>query len=175
VSQRRISVIWLATILLLTVTAGFSWVDLTLSPASGGQSIQVTGFLVFPIISALLLLQGSALLAASFTPPLVGRVVAAVQIPIVAWHAFAVFTTIAQSLQDAVAAEITKATGVVGVSSQAQLVETALDTNIWYVYSALLALNTLALVARVLVNSPQKVSTSEASLEDSDSLWENQR
>jgi hypothetical protein len=175
-NSKRASALWLFTILSLTVLSGFSWIDLTLSPASGGQQIQVTGFLVFPVISALLLLQASALLAAFFTPPLVGRLISAVQVPIVIWHAIVVLTTIQQALQDAVAAEITKATGVVGVSSQAQLVEQALDNNLWYVYLAALSVNILALVSRALVNKPShNSSTTLVSPEDSDELWENQR
>lgn len=175
-TQRKVSLAWLLTILLLTVLAGFSWIDLTLSPASGGQEIQVTGFLVFPIISALLLLQGSALLAAFFTPPLVGRIIAGVLVPIVIWHGVVLLTTIQQGLQDAVAAEITKATGVVGVASQAQLVETALDNNLWYVYAAVLAFNLAALIARALVRSTlPKKKLGALALDDSDDLWENQR
>lgn len=175
-NQKSASLIWLLTILVLTVVAGFSWVNLTLSPASGGQQIQVTGYLVFPIISALMLLQGSALLAAFFTPPLVGRVIAAVLVPIVAWHGIVVLTTVQQSLQDAVAVEITGATGVVGFASQAQLVETALDSNLWYVYLAVLALNVLALFARALVRKPAaRKPAGDPASEDSDDLWENQR
>jgi hypothetical protein len=175
-STRRVSIIWLLTILGLTFLAGFSWVDLRLSPAAGGQLLEVTGFLVFPIISALLLLQGSALLAAFFTPPLVGRIIAAVQVPIVVWHGVVVLTTIQSSLQDAVAAEITKATGVVGVTSQAQLLEDALDNNIWYVYLAVLVLNLFALVARSLVAKPGANSSSATPIqEDSEDLWETQR
>ena len=175
-NPRRASLAWLLTVLLLAVVAGFSWIYLTLSPASGGQQIQVTGFLVFPEISALLLLQASALLAAFFTPSLVGMIISALQVPIALWHAIVVLTTIQQALQDAVAAEITKATGVVGVSSQAQLVDLALDNNFWYVYLFVLAVNILALVARALVNKPKSKSPStSATLEDSDDLWENQR
>jgi hypothetical protein len=175
-NQRSVSGVWLVTILLLTILAGLSWVDLTLSPASGGQQIDVTGFQVFPVISALLLLQGAALLAALFTPPLVGKFIGAVQVPIVLWHAFVVLTTIQQSLQDAVAAEITKATGVVGVASQAQLVETALDNNVWYIYLAALVLNALALVARAMLGkSKEKIDSGAISQNDADDLWESQR
>jgi hypothetical protein len=160
----------------LTILAGLSWVDLTLSPASGGQEIEVTGFLTFPIISALLLLQGSALLAAFFTPALVGRIIAGLQIPIVLWHAIDVLSTVESALQDAVAAEITKATGVVGVASQAQLVDTALDNNIWYIYLAVLALNAVALVSRALVGKVVvRKATRDGSGDDSEDLWESQR
>jgi hypothetical protein len=175
-NARRLSLVWLLTILLLTILAGFSWVDLTLSPASGGQLIEVTGFLVFPVISALLLFQGSALLAAFFTPPLVGRVIAAIQLPIVIWHGVVVFTTIQSALQNAVATEITEATGVVGVASQAQLIETALDNNIWYVYLAVLVLNLAALAARSLISKPGTTKKSTSSIQDdSEDLWETQR
>jgi hypothetical protein len=175
-NTRRLSLVWLLTILLLSILAGFSWVDLTLSPASGGQLIEVTGFLVFPVISALLLFQGSALLAAFFTPPLVGRVIAAIQLPIVIWHGVVVFTTIQSALQNAVATEITEATGVVGVASQAQLIETALDNNIWYVYLAVLVLNLAALAARSLISKPGTTKKSTSAIQDdSEDLWETQR
>jgi microsomal dipeptidase-like Zn-dependent dipeptidase len=107
---------------------------------------------------------------------LVGRIIAAVQVPIVVWHGVVVLTTIQSSLQDAVAAEISKATGVVGVTSQAQLLEDALDNNIWYVYLAVLVLNLFALVARSLVARPgPKTSSATPIQEDSEDLWETQR
>jgi hypothetical protein len=97
-------------------------------------------------------------------------------LPIVIWHGVVVFTTIQSALQNAVATEITEATGVVGVASQAQLIETALDNNIWYVYLAVLVLNLAALAARSLISKPGTTKKSTSSIQDdSEDLWETQR
>lgn len=175
-TRRLISLAWLASILFLTVLAGLSWVDLLLTPASGGQKIEVTGYLVFPIISALMLLQGASLLAAVFTPALIARVISGVQVPVLVWHAVVVLTTVDTSLQEAVSSEITEATGVVGAVSQAQLVELALQNNIWYVYLAVLVLNIAVLVAATLVKvNPAKAKIVVSDQDDSNEIWESQR
>jgi hypothetical protein len=174
-SRRVLLLSWFATLLLLAMVAGFSWVDVALSPASGGQTIEVTGYLAFPVVSALVLLQGASLLAAVFTPALISKAIASVQIPILAWHLFVVLTSAGAALEQAVSAEITKATGVVGVSSQAQLVELALNNNLSYVYAAVLLINMGSIVALVLSkNAP--VAASRVAKEDADAgeLWESQ-
>ena len=56
-SSKRITIAWLISILLLVVFAGFSWLDLELTPEAGAQKFVISGYQVFPIISALLLLQ----------------------------------------------------------------------------------------------------------------------
>ena len=166
---------WLATILLVGLVAGFGWVDVSLSASSGGQAIQITGFVAFPIISALILLQGASLLAAGFTPVFVSKSIAAFQVPLVVWHLFVVVTSVAATLESAVAAEITKVTGVVGVESQSQLVELTATNNAWYFYVFALTLNLIALArftfARVRPLVP-KASNADAS--DSADLWESQ-
>jgi len=174
-SQRSFSLAWLATLLLLTLLAGFSWVDLALSPAAGGQLIPITGFMSFPIISALLLLQGASLLAAVFTPIKASKVIATLQIPIVAWHAFTVTTTAQLAFDQAVAAEITKATGVVGSTSQANLIELVSNSNFWFVYPAVLVLNLVALVGFVLAKARPRIAKAEQDQSpDAGELWEGQ-
>ena len=174
-NRKFLNGIWFLTVLLLTLVAGFSWVDVLLSPASGGQAIQVTGYTTFPIISALVLLQGASLLAAIFTPAVVAKAIAALQLPIIAWHLFVVITSAEEAAQLAVAGEITKATGVEGVASQAQLVELALDNNLWYIYAGLLAVNLAVLVALVFAKTPTfRAKVESSQVQDPGELWESQ-
>jgi len=174
-SRRVLLLSWFASLLLLVMVAGFSWVDVSLSPTSGGQTIAVTGYIAFPVISALVLLQGASLLAVIFTPALISKVIASLQIPILGWHLFVVLTNSGAALEQAVAAEITEATGVFGASSQAQLVELAMDNNISYAYAAVLLAN-LASIATLVLSKKTPVVASRVSQEDSDAgdLWESQ-
>jgi hypothetical protein len=166
---------WFGTILLIVSVAGLNWVEVLLLPATGGQAIEVTGFIAFPIIGALALLQGASLLVSMFTPVLVSKLIAAFQIPIIGWHLYAVIAGAAEAMQQAVAAEITKATGVVGVASQSQLIELALDTNLWYVYVGVLALNLSVLVALIFARNNSSHKSSQTT-EDSHAgdLWDSQ-
>ena len=174
-SQRSFSLAWLATLVFLTLLAGFNWVDLGLSPAAGGQLIPITGFVSFPIISALLLLQGASLLAAVFSPLKVSKVIAVLLIPIVAWHAFTVLATAQVAFDQAVAAEITKATGVVGSTSQSNLIELVSISNIWFAYPAMLVLNLVALVGFVFAKArPSRAKEQQDQASDAGELWESQ-
>ena len=174
-NQRSFTIAWVATLLMLALVASFSWVDLSLSPVAGGQLIPITGFLSFPIISALLMLQGSSLLAAVFTPMKVSKVIAAVQIPIIAWHVFTVVTTAQPAFDQAVAAEITKATGIVGLTSQSNLVELVSNSNIWFAYPAILALNLLVLLGFVLAKPlPARTKGQQEDSLDAAELWQSQ-
>jgi len=173
--QRSVLAFWLVTLLLIPLAAGISWLDVTLSPASGGQVIGVTGFKAFPIIGALILLQAASFLAAIFTPAAVSKAIAVVQVPIVAWHLFMVLTSILGALESTVSAEITRLTGVVGVDSQAQLIELTASSNLWYVYCLALALNLIALFAFIFARSVSlEAKAQPAEVSDAGELWESQ-
>jgi hypothetical protein len=175
-NQRSVAFGWLATILLLAIFAGVSWVDLELTAEAGGLQIPITGYLVFPIISALVLLQAAALLASFFTPAIVGRFIALVLLPIQGWHLWMVVGSIANSFQVAISAQIADATGVVGASSQSQLVASSLDTLLWYGYILALALNILVLAVKAFRRlEPAKKRDNPGTPNDPMDLWESQK
>ena len=149
-NSRRITFAWLVSILLLVVFAGLSWLDLELTPEAGAQKFEIAGYQVFPIISALLLLQGAALLSSVLTPVAVGRAIAGLLVPIMLAHAIFVVAGLQSNLQNAVALQITKITGVEGIASQAQFVEFAGDTYLWVGYLLSIAVNLAVLLTKVI-------------------------
>lgn len=174
-NQRTISFVWLASILILAIFAGTSWLNLSLTPDAGDQTLEITGYIVFPIISALVLLQGAALLATFFTPIAVGRAIAAIVAPIMLAHGIFVLLSLESSFQAAVSAEIAQATGVVGVASQLQFVALAGDTYLWVGYLVALLLNIAVLSAKaVLTLKPAVARKKEEPLDSAEDLWESQ-
>ncbi|MCX6478298.1 MAG: Trp biosynthesis-associated membrane protein, partial [Micrococcales bacterium] len=111
-SSKRVVFIWLASIILLAIFAGLSWLNLELSPEAGGQEFEITGYQVFPVISALLLLQLAAVLASFLTPITVARSISGLLAPIMLAHALFVAIGLQSNLQNAVEAQITEITGV---------------------------------------------------------------
>lgn len=175
-NQRNVSFAWLASILLLAIFAGTSWLNLSLTPDAGEQELEISGYLVFPIISALVLLQASALLATFLTPIAVGRVIAGVLAPVMLVHGGFVIFNLEQGFRAAVAAEIAEITGVVGVSSQMQFVAVAGDTYLWVGYLLALVLNVAVLAAKALLKlKPAVARAPEEPLDSIGDLWESQK
>lgn len=175
-NSRRITIAWIGSIVLLAVFAGLSWLNLELSPEAGAQVFEISGFQVFPIISALLLLQVAALLASLLTPKLVSRVISGILSPIMLAHGLFVFVGLQSGLQDAIEVQITDITGVAGFASQAEFVAFAGDTYLWVGYLLAISLNLAILLSKSLA----KVAHSEARetkeiLVDGQDLWETQK
>jgi hypothetical protein len=175
-NSRRSTIAWIASIALLAIFAGLSWLNLELSPEAGAQKFDISGFQVFPIISALLLLQVAALLASLLTPKLVSRVISAILSPIMLAHGLFVVVGLQSSLQNAIEAQITEITGVAGFASQAEFVAFAGDTYLWVGYLLAIFMN----LAILLTKSLSKVTDSEArptkeALVDEQDLWETQK
>jgi hypothetical protein len=175
-SSKRITIAWLASILLLVVFAGLSWLDLELAPEAGAQKFVISGYQVFPIISALLLLQGAALLSSVLTPIAVGRAIAGLMVPIMLAHGFYVVLGLQSNLQNAVALQITKITGVEGIASQAQFVEFAGDTYLWVGYLLSIAVNLAVLLTKVISKAQlSKTRHNREEIIDDLDLWETQK
>jgi len=175
-SSKRITIAWLVSILLLVVFAGLSWLELELTPEAGAQIFEISGYQVFPIISALLLLQGAALLSSVLTPVAVGRAIAGLMVPIMLAHGFYVVVGLQLNLQNAVAVQISEITGVAGIASQAEFVEFAGDTYLWVGYLLSIAVNLTVLLAKA-VSKAQLSKTRQNREENIDELdlWETQK
>jgi hypothetical protein len=175
-SSKRITIAWFMSILLLVVFAGLSWLDLELTPEAGAQKFEISGYQVFPIISALLLLQGAALLSSALSPVAVGRAIAGLVVPIMLAHGFYVVVGLQSNLQNAVAMQISEITGVAGIASQAEFVEFAGDTYLWVGYLLSIAVNLTVLLAKA-VSKAQLSKTRQNREENIDELdlWETQK
>jgi hypothetical protein len=175
-NSKRITVAWLVSILLLVVFAGLSWLDLELTPEAGAQKFEISGYQVFPIISALLLLQGAALLSSVLTPVAVGRAISVLMVPIMLAHAIFVVVGLQSNLQNAVAVQISEITGVAGIASQAQFVEFAGDTYLWVGYLLSIVLNLAVLLTKAVSKAQlSKTRQSREEIIDELDLWETQK
>ena len=175
-NSRRITVAWLVSILLLVVFAGLSWLDLELTPEAGAQKFEISGYQVFPIISALLLLQGAALLSSVLTPVAVGRAISVLMVPIMLAHAIFVVVGLQSNLQNAVAVQISEITGVAGIASQAQFVEFAGDTYLWVGYLLSIVVNLAVLLTKAVSKAQlSKTRQTREEIIDELDLWETQK
>jgi len=175
-NSKRLAIAWLGSILLLAVFAGMSWLNLELSPEAGAQAFELSGLQVFPIISALLLLQIAAFLVSLLTPYLVSRVISGIMVPVMVVHSFSVIAGLQARMQTAIEAKITEITGVAGFDSQAEFVSSAGDTYLWAGYIVAVGLNLAVLLAKAV----SKVANSQAkerkeSLAVEQDLWETQK
>jgi hypothetical protein len=175
-NSRRSTIAWIASIALLAIFAGLSWLNLELSPEAGAQKFEIFGFQVFPIISALLLLQVAALLASLLTPKMVSRVISGLLSPIMLAHGLFVVVGLQSSLQSAIEAQITEITGVAGFASQAEFVAFAGDTYLWVGYLLAVSLNLAILLSKSLSKAAHSEArpTKEALVDEQD-LWETQK
>ena len=175
-NSKRITVAWLVSILLLVVFAGLSWLDLELTPEAGAQKFEISGYQVFPIISALLLLQGAALLSSVLTPVAVGRAISGLMVPIMLAHAIFVVVGLQSNLQNAVAVLISEITGVEGIASQAQFVEFAGDTYLWVGYLLSIVVNLAVLLTKAVSKAQlSKTRHNREEIIDELDLWEAQK
>ena len=175
-NSKRITVAWLVSILLLVVFAGLSWLDLELTPEAGAQKFEISGYQVFPIISALLLLQGAALLSSVLTPVAVGRAISVLMVPIMLAHAIFVVVGLQSNLQNAVAVQISEITGVAGIASQAQFVEFAGDTYLWVGYLLSIVVNLAVLLTKAVSKAQlSKTRQTREEIIDELDLWETQK
>lgn len=175
-SSKRVTIAWLVSILLLVVFAGLSWLDLELTPEAGAQKFEISGYQVFPIISALLLLQGAALLSSVLTPVAVGRAISGLLVPIMLAHAIIVVVGLQSNLQNAVAVLISEITGVEGIASQAQFVEFAGDTYLWVGYLLSIAVNLAVLLTKAVSKAQlSKTRPNRQATSDELDLWETQK
>jgi hypothetical protein len=176
VNQRNLTFAWLGSILLLSVFAGFNWLEVLLTPEAGGQIIEITGYLAFPIISALILLQAASLLASFFTHVLVGRWIAGFLSPVMLGHAVLLVLSLDEGVQGALAGLLGEITGVSGSISQMQFVASSNSTFLWVGYLFAIGFNVVVLFGKALLNvgSPEKSKNYEPP-EDSGDLWESQK
>lgn len=175
-NQRILAFGWLGSLLLLSIFAGVSWLSVELTPEAGGQSIEVTGYLAFPVISALLLLQTASLLASFFTPTLVGRWIAGLISPVMVGHGVLVVLGLEAAIETSLSGSISQITGVSGVSSQLPFIATAANTYLWIGYLAAIGFNLAVLVSKAFLNvGPAKKTLEPRSSYDAGDLWESQK
>lgn len=175
-NQRNLTFAWLGSVLLLAIFAGVSWQEVTLTSDAGGQLIEVTGYIAFPIISALIMLQAASLLTSFFAPIRVGRAIAGTLALVMIIHGVLLAMGSNEAIQIALAGAISDVTGVAGSSSQLQFVASSTSTFLWIGYLVATALNLVALILKAFSNTPPaKATKSNVRSEDPFDLWESQK
>ena len=174
-NEARLSAFWFATIIGASLFAGASWLDVLLSPEAGGQTIQVTGTLVFPVITALLLLQAAGLFTSYFAPNLVGRLIAGSLSLVMIFHFGLVVVGFVEAIDKAISGQVFEATGVLGQAGQDQFLAASTDTYMWVGYLICLFLNISVLISRGLLQEKRGEVKRDGIGQDSPSdLWESQ-
>jgi hypothetical protein len=175
-SSRKITIAWLLTVGLMAVFAGMSWINLELSPEAGAQKFEISGFQIFPIISALMLLQVASLLATLLTRQIVARAISGLLAPIMLAHGLFVFFGLPSNIQNAIEVQITEITGVSGFASQAEFVEFAGETFLWTGYLLAVTLNFAVLLAKAISKSGSSKAKASKEVPVSElDLWETQK
>lgn len=175
-NQRTALFAWVATVILIVIGAGLVWSSVELVASAGSQLVEITGYLTFPIINALVLLQTAAMLVGFLTPVIVSRFVSAFLVPIMGWHLVIVLSSKQTSLTSAIDLAVSELTGVVGGNSQAGLISTIDDSLGWVLYPIAVGLNIAVLAFKSIVNLPAKGSgASKSQNTEPEDLWDNQK
>jgi hypothetical protein len=132
--------------------------------------------MAFPVASALILLQGSAILASFFTPVQIGKALAGGVAIVMVWHFISVSVTLGPSIGSSIEKNIEALTGVAGAIAQQDLVASANESVLWAAYLFAVLINTLILAIKALMHlqeSPPKVQPEPAQVEVD--LWDAQK
>jgi len=176
VSKSRVTVLWLASVILLSALAAQSWGSFELSSEAGGGVLQVSGFVAIPIIGTLLILQVICVSISFLVPILINRVLSATLATMILWNLADVFLNSTSHVQLALVRLVADKTGVIQeIASNGFIVSTSAGPYaLLYVLAA--ALNIFVLLRFVL--SPQKRTSSRTLGERSHNLpediWANQ-
>jgi hypothetical protein len=167
---------WFATLLLLIVAAGNSFATISLTKQAGGQVFGISGYQVFPVSNALILMQAAALLVGFLIPAVINRVISGFLSLVMTWHFVLVVASFEDSLAKALAFEVTAITGVSGLEGQLALIESINETGMALIYPAAVLLNTLFLVARAIFKFQAGENKPNSNkVDDSVDLWDAQR
>lgn len=175
-NQRTAIIGWFASLLLLVVTVSNSFATVALTKQAGGQVFELSGYQVFPVANALILMQGAAFLVSFLIPVSISRVISAALVPVMIWHLVLVITTLEDSIAKALAFKVASITGVSGLEGQLALVASASEGPSGIIYSVAVALNVLVLLVRAVVklSASQKRRQVDQNVDPSE-LWDAQR
>jgi hypothetical protein len=164
--------IWLVSTSLVCLTAAQSWQSFEVSESAGGEQIQVTGFLAFPVIGTLISLQVVMILVSLLVNPIVTRILAAAALPLIIWSYFEVLLTADIQVRETLISVLADQTGVVQELSTSEfLVSSSVGvfTTLFLISTALNAI-VLAFLAMVPIKL-QKPKAAKSKREQPEDLW----
>lgn len=174
-NSKQVAIFWITSTVMLAIFAGVNWIELAFAPEAGAQEFGISGFQVFPIISALLLLQVAAILVSFLTPEIVGRAIAGLLGLIMLVHGVYVAIGVESGTQAAIGAKVTEITGVAGFAGQEGFVAFSGNTYLWVGYLLAIILNVAVLFVRALSRGPElEPRKPKESFVDEQDLWEAQ-
>ena len=165
---------WLLSIGLVSLTAGQSWQSFEVSESAGGEVIQITGFLAFPVIGTLVSLQVVILLVSLLVKPIVTRILAAATLPLMLWIFLEVALTSELQVRETLVSVLAAQTGVVqDLSTSEFLVSSSVSVfTTLFIISA--ALNALVLAFLALIPIKHQMPKAAKSNQEPEYLWSSQ-
>jgi len=174
-NQRTALYAWVASVFLIAIAAGSSFAVVTLSKEAGAQVIELTGYLVFPIANALILLQTAAMLVSFFTPVKLTRILSALLVPVMTWHLVLVVASTELAISRALLVAVADVTGVSGLEAQLGLIESSVESGVVLWYLLALVLNITVLLGKAVLNLPSpKPKERKPDKPDASDLWDSQ-
>jgi hypothetical protein len=176
VTKVQASLTWIASLALLSITAGQSWQSFEVSASAGGGVIDVSGFLAFPVIGTLISLQVVAVLVSVLVKPLVTRVMALAVLPLMAWNFIDVFLNSPNQIQSTVMGVISEQTGVLEEVATSEFLVSSSSGLFSGLFLFALCLNALLLAFIALAahkNPATKSIRTESQLPED--LWSSQK
>ena len=169
------SLSWLASLAVLAITAGQSWQSFEVSASAGGDQIDVSGFLAFPVIGTLISLQVVIVLVSLLVSPLVTRFLAVAVLPLTVWNFTDVLVNSSDRIQSAVTGILAERTGVLEEVATSEFLVSSSGGTFSGLFLVSLGLNTLLLAFFAILglkNAATKSIRPDGQLQED--LWSSQ-
>ena len=138
--------VWLFSLLVLAVTAGQSWQSFQVSADAGASTIEINGFIAFPVIGTLIVLQLVLLLVSLLVRPIVTRITVAAVTCLMVWNFLEVLSGSSQRTRQSFAGIFADQTGVITSTADSEFLVSSSGGGLPLLYLASVGLNVLILV-----------------------------
>ena len=149
-TKTQATLAWIASLALLAITAGMNWQSFEVTMSAGGGLIEISGFLAFPVIGTLVLLQVVTLLIGFLVKPLVTRVLAGVILPLMVWIFFDVLLNSTTRVQETLVGVLAEQTGVIEQVGDSEFLASSSTGVASSLFLVALSLNSLLLAVVLL-------------------------
>ena len=168
--------LWLISLLLLSVTAGFSWAVFDVTEDAGGGNISISGFEAFPVIGTFIGMQLVSIIAGLLVSPVFRRVIAAVLSGFAVWVFLDVLINRSERLSNKFIGILAERTGIITDPNLAglSLATGNLFSQTLFLICVCLNLGALLLVAIISFASARKPRSDQVGDLPED-LWSNQK
>lgn len=173
-TRTKVLLSWLFSTGLVAITAAQGWQSFEVSESAGGGVIQITGFLVYPVIGTLMSLQVVIILVSLLVKPIVTRILAAATLPLMIWSLFEVVLTSGNQVRETLVSVLAAQTGVVQDLSTSEFLASSSVSVFTTLYLISAALNALVLAFLALIPVKHEKPKAAKSMREPEDLWSSQ-